>query len=61
MTTETRKPVDLEPATCAECGHLHYDGARGYVPCPIEGCECQGQYWPKGGSDAARIGAHEAS
>lgn len=29
---------------CAECGHLHYLGAKlGYDRCPIEGCDCEGQ------------------
>jgi hypothetical protein len=49
MTTSERggsAPVTPEPATCAECGHLHFLGvARGYGQCPIEGCDCRGQHW----------------
>lgn len=33
---------------CAECGHLHFiSPEKGYVPCPIEGCGCEGQDWAK--------------
>lgn len=32
-----------EPTECAECGHLHHLGGGEYGPCPVEGCECEGQ------------------
>lgn len=31
----------LDPAACAECGHLHYLGHGLYGPCPV--CRCEGQ------------------
>jgi predicted Zn-ribbon and HTH transcriptional regulator len=43
---EAAEELELEPAACAECGHLHYAGASlGYIECPIEGCLCRGQSW----------------
>lgn len=31
---------------CAECGHDHFEGPdKGYAPCPVDECECQGQLW----------------
>lgn len=40
--------MPMECAECAECGHLHFEGARlGYSECPVEGCGCEGQAWAR--------------